>query len=233
MLETGNLALQVDLALRLVVAAVLGAVVGLEREIHDHPAGMRTHLLVSLGSALFTVLSIYGFVGTLPPTESTAPDPTRIAAQIVTGIGFLGAGAIIKYGTSIRGLTTAGSLWATAAIGMAAGAGQVVVALVGTAIVVFSLWPLNRIVDRLRIGRDRTVRVRLQLGALDRVGAVTTELAAHRVEIAGIEAQRTGKNQYEVELDLRAPATMRADALLELITSIPDVDLVESSSLGE
>jgi putative Mg2+ transporter-C (MgtC) family protein len=233
MLDAGNLALQVDLALRLVVAAVLGAVVGFEREIHDHPAGMRTHLLVSLGSALFTVLSIYGFVGALGPAEGTAPDPTRIAAQVVTGIGFLGAGAIIKYGTSIRGLTTAGSLWATAAIGMAAGAGQVVVALAGTAIVVFSLWPLNRIVDRLRIGRDRTVRVRLQLGALDRVGAVTTELAAHRVEISGIEAQRTGKNQYEVELDLRAPATMRADALLELITSIPDVDLVESSSLGE
>ena len=233
MLETGNLALQVDLALRLVVAAVLGAVVGLEREIHDHPAGMRTHLLVSLGSALFTVLSIYGFVGALAPAESTAPDPTRIAAQVVTGIGFLGAGAIIKYGTSIRGLTTAGSLWATAAIGMAAGAGQVVVALVGTAIVVFSLWPLNRIVDRLRIGRDRTVRVRLQLAALDRVGVVTTELAAHRVEIAGIEAQRTGKNQYEVELDLRPPTTMPADALLELITSIPDVELVESTTLGE
>jgi putative Mg2+ transporter-C (MgtC) family protein len=151
----------------------------------------------------------------------------------VTGIGFLGAGAIIKYGTSIRGLTTAGSLWATAAIGMAAGAGQIIVAVVGTAIVVFSLWPLNRIVDRLRIGRDRTTRVRLQLGGLDRVGAITTELAAHRVEIAGIEAQRSGKSRFEVELDLRAPATMRPDALLELIASIPDVDVLESSSLGE
>jgi putative Mg2+ transporter-C (MgtC) family protein len=233
MLETGNLALQVDLALRLLLAAVLGAVVGFEREIHDHPAGMRTHLLVSLGSGLFTVLSIYGFVGALGPAEQTAPDPTRIAAQVVTGIGFLGAGAIIKYGTSIRGLTTAGSLWATAAIGMAAGAGQIIVAVVGTAIVVFSLWPLNRIVDRLRIGRDRTVRVRLQLGALDRVGAITAELAAHRIEIAGIQAHRSGKSRFEVELDLRAPTTMRPDALLELITSIPDVELLESSTLGE
>jgi putative Mg2+ transporter-C (MgtC) family protein len=233
MFETANLALQLDLTFRLIVAAVLGAGVGFEREIHDHPAGMRTHLLVSLGSALFTVLSIYGFVGALGPADGTAPDPTRIAAQVVTGIGFLGAGAIIKYGTSIRGLTTAGSLWATAAIGMAAGAGQLVVALAGTAIVVFSLWPLNRIVDRVRIGRDRTVRVRLQLANLEGVGTVTTELAAHRVEIAGIEAQRSGKNRYEVELELRGPSTMRADTLIALITSIPDVELLESSSLSE
>jgi putative Mg2+ transporter-C (MgtC) family protein len=233
MFETGNLALQLDLTFRLLVAAVLGAGVGFEREIHDHPAGMRTHLLVSLGSALFTVLSIYGFVGALGPADGTAPDPTRIAAQVVTGIGFLGAGAIIKYGTSIRGLTTAGSLWATAAIGMAAGAGQLIIALVGTAIVVFSLWPLNRIVDRMRIGRDRTVRVRLQLADLDGVGTVTAELAAHRVEIAAIEAQRSGKNRYEVELDVRTPLTMRPDTLIALITSIPNVELLESSSLGE
>ena len=103
-----DVTLQLDLAFRLVVAAVLGALVGLEREIHAHPAGMRTHLLVSLGSAMFTVLSIHGFIGVLDPGQGAAPDPTRIAAQIVSGIGFLGAGAIIKYGTSIRGLTTAG-----------------------------------------------------------------------------------------------------------------------------
>src|SRR5256885_10105974 len=117
-----DLGLQADLAVRMFVAAVLGAAIGLEREIHEHPAGMRTHLLVALGSAIFTVLSIFGFEGVGRGNVAASVDPTRIAAQIVSGIGFLGAGAILKYGTSIRGLTTAASLWTAAAIGMAAGA---------------------------------------------------------------------------------------------------------------
>src|SRR5881397_273893 len=104
------------IALRLLLAAILGALIGLEREIHDHPAGMRTHLLVSLGSAGFTALSIYAF-------PAPGADPARVAAQIVTGIGFLGAGAILKQGVTIHGLTTAASLWVVAAVGMAAGAG--------------------------------------------------------------------------------------------------------------
>ncbi len=136
-----DLALQADLAVRMLIAAVFGAAIGLEREIHEHPAGMRTHLLVSLGSAIFTELSIFGFNGGPAPNGSLPTDTSRIAAQVVSGIGFLGAGAILKYGTSIRGLTTAASLWATAAIGMATGAGEWLIAAVGTFIVVFSLWP--------------------------------------------------------------------------------------------
>ena len=228
-----DVALQLDLAFRLLVASVLGAVVGFEREIHEHPAGMRTHLLVAFGSAMFTILSIHGFVDVLAPGQGTLPDPTRIAAQIVTGIGFLGAGAILKYGTSIRGLTTAGSLWATSAIGMAAGVGDAIIALVGTAIVVFSLWPLNRIVERLRSGAGRTIRVRLQLGRLDALGSITKELAAHRVELSGLQSQRTGKNRYEVELEMRPPAGVRVDAIVGLITALPDVELLESATISE
>lgn len=228
-----DVALQLDLAFRLLVASVLGAVVGFEREIHEHPAGMRTHLLVAFGSAMFTILSIHGFVDVLAPAQGTLPDPTRIAAQIVTGIGFLGAGAILKYGTSIRGLTTAGSLWATSAIGMAAGVGDAIIALVGTAIVVFSLWPLNRIVERLRSGADRTIRVRLQLGRLDALGSITKELAAHRVELSGLQSQRIGKNRYEVELEMRPPAGVRVDAIVALITALPDVELLESATISE
>ena len=234
MFEPAAFALQADLAFRLIVASVLGALIGLEREIHRHPAGMRTHLLVAFGSAMFTVLSAFGFVGVLAAGQGTAPDPTRIAAQVVTGIGFLGAGAIIKYGTSIRGLTTAGSLWATSAIGMAAGAGQPLVAVVGTAIVLFSLWPLNWVVDRLHIGgRDRTVRVRVQLEGLEALGALTRELAAHRIELGGIQSERLGKNRYEVELELRPPAGLQIDRLVELITALPDVEVLESASQVE
>lgn len=233
MLQSADLTLQADLAFRLIVASALGALIGLEREIHHHPAGMRTHLLVSFGSGMFTVLSAFGFVGVLAAGEGTAPDPTRIAAQVVTGIGFLGAGAIIKYGTSIRGLTTAGSLWATSAIGMAAGAGEPLIAIVGTAIVLFSLWPLNWIVERLHVGRDRTVQVRLQLDGLAPLGALTRELAAHRVELAGIQSQRLGKNRYEVELEVRPPPGLRMDGLVELIAALPDIELLESASLVE
>src|SRR3954463_11629043 len=110
---------------RLALAAALGGAIGFERELRDREAGFRTHMLVCVGSALFTIVSAYGFSDFLTSGDQVIrADPTRIAAQIVTGIGFLGAGAIIRQGVSIRGLTTAATLWVAAAIGMASGAGQ-------------------------------------------------------------------------------------------------------------
>ena len=127
-----------EAVLRLVVATGLGAAVGIERELREREAGIRTHLLVSLGSCLFTIVGAYGF-----HDFGSKVDPTRVAAQIVTGIGFLGAGTIIREGISVRGLTTAGSLWIVAAIGMASGAGYYWPAVAGTALTVFALWPLR------------------------------------------------------------------------------------------
>ena len=141
---------QLEFALRLIVAAILGAAIGIERERSDHPAGMRTHLLVSLGSATFTVLSIEAF-------KAPGADPARVAAQIVTGIGFLGAGAILKRGVSVKGLTTAASLWAVAAVGMAAGAAAYGIAIAATIIVIVSLWPL-RIIERRWFPRNDSDR---------------------------------------------------------------------------
>ena len=138
-----DLGLQLDLVLRLLLGAGLGAAIGFEREVRGHPAGLRTHTLVSLGSALFTELSIYGF----PSAPGQPVDPTRIAAQIVTGIGFLGGGAILKEGLNVKGLTTAASLWAVAAIGMAAGAGNWFLAIASTLIVLLALWPFGMIYD--------------------------------------------------------------------------------------
>src|SRR3954464_2380452 len=218
--------INLDIAGRLLLAAVLGALVGLEREVHAHPAGMRTHLLVSLGSALFTVVSIYGF--TSDPNGGNV-DPTRIAAQIVTGIGFLGAGAIIHYGTSVRGLTTAGSLWATPAIGMAETSGQALIALVACAIVLFSLWPLNWLVERLHVHSDETIRLRLPVRGLEPLGAVRNEVAKVHVEIAEVRSERTAKNRYAVELDVRPPAGTPADGLIAHIKGIPDVEFVEAA----
>ena len=149
-----------EVVLRLALAAVLGAAIGLERELREREAGLRTHLLVSLGSALFTIVSAYGFHTFLASGASVVrADPTRIAAQIVTGIGFLGAGAIIRQGLSVRGLTTAATLWVVAAIGLAAGAGYYSAAVATTVLVLVSLWPLriaaHRIFLRYRPDRER------------------------------------------------------------------------------
>ncbi len=120
---------------RVTVAFVLGGVVGYERERVQRPAGLRTHMLVAAGSACFTLASVYGFAG----LGGGPVDPSRVAAQIVTGIGFLGAGTILRTGATVRGLTTASSIWIVAAIGMAAGLGMIALAAYTTALTWFAL----------------------------------------------------------------------------------------------
>lgn len=131
--------------IRILTAAALGGMLGLERDIHGREAGLRTHLLVCAGSAVFMILStsVATFGVLKPEAFQGVTDPGRIAAQIVTGIGFLGAGAIIKDGLSVRGLTTAACLWITCSIGMTAGAGLYILALTTTFIALFSLSALN------------------------------------------------------------------------------------------
>lgn len=166
--------------MRLAAAAALGGVIGIERELREREAGFRTHLLVSLGAALFTLISAYAWADfTFSQEDGVTFDPTRIAAQIVTGIGFLGAGAIIRQGLSVRGLTTAATLWVVAAIGMACGAGFYWAAVAGTVIALISLWPL-RVVSRRLLDRPhrRQLSVELRrgrpaapaLGALEELG---------------------------------------------------------------
>ncbi len=217
-----------DVAVRLVVAALLGAAIGLERELHDHPAGMRTHLLVALGSALFTVISIFGFVGVLAAGQSAPVDPSRVAAQVVTGIGFLGAGAILKFGTTVRGLTTAASLWTAAAVGMAAGAADYIVAAVGTAIVVFSLWPLNWVEDRIHGPAAEIATMRLELRGLDAIGRISDAARTHRLDLVSIETQRLAKNRYEVSLQLRVRSAPNLQSFMEALAALGDVDVLES-----
>jgi putative Mg2+ transporter-C (MgtC) family protein len=143
---------QLGLVVRLAVALGLGAVVGWEREMQQERAGFRTYALVALGAALFTVVSAAAF-------PAASPDPTRIPAQIVTGIGFIGGGAILREGANVRGLSTAASLWGVAAIGLAAGAGLYVLAVAGALLVVFALEAMDRLERRLKeasTGSSRT-----------------------------------------------------------------------------
>jgi putative Mg2+ transporter-C (MgtC) family protein len=137
-----------DLTLRLLLAAGLGAAIGIEREFRQKPAGLRTNILIAVGAALFTTVSVQ------LATVSGTPD--RVAAQIVTGIGFLGAGAILHSGRSVHGMTTAATIWVNAAVGMAAGAGEYAMAAVATAItlvVLAVLAPIEAHFER-RAGRD-------------------------------------------------------------------------------
>jgi len=149
-----------EILLRLVVASALGAAVGLDRELRDRAAGTRTHLLVSLGAALFTLVGAYGFAG------AGRTDPSRVAAQIVTGIGFLGAGVILRQGFSVRGLTTAGSLWVAAAIGMAAGAGAYWAAVATAIITLIALGPLKKALAAA-IPPNGAERIVVELGDAD------------------------------------------------------------------
>ena len=127
-----------QLILRLVVATALTSLIGLDRELHESAAGLRTHALVGMASCLFMIASAFGFHDILG-TPNVSLDPSRIAAQIVTGIGFLGAGAIIANGSTIRGLTTAASIWTVAAIGLAVGGGMYWAAAIATAIALLLL----------------------------------------------------------------------------------------------
>ena len=221
-----DIASQIELSVRLVVAAALGLAIGFEREIHGHPAGLRTHMLVALGSALFTVLSIEGFLG----EEGAAPvDPTRIAAQIVSGIGFLGAGAILKDGIVIRGLTTAASLWATSAVGMAAGASEYVIAGVAAAVILVSLWPINAIADRLHGSNMPEMQMRLSMRRLDLLGRVSEVLLAHKLDIAQVATQRISADAYQADVAIRGRNAAEIATALEEIARVEGVDVLSSS----
>lgn len=132
---------EVDLAVRVVVALIVGLALGLEREIRGHTAGLRTLALICAGACLFTELG-------LAPIFGRFADPTRIAAQVVTGVGFLGAGSILRQGEVVIGLTTAASIWVVAAIGMAVGFGYFITAIVATVLVLVTLVLLGRVEDR-------------------------------------------------------------------------------------
>ena len=225
-----DVALQLDLAVRLLIAAALGAAVGAEREIHGHPAGIRTHMLVALGSALFTVMSIHGF-GLEGGPNSAPVDPSRIAAQIVSGIGFLGAGAILKDGVVIRGLTTAASLWATSAVGLAAGAGEHILAIVGAVIILTSLWSINALAERLHGTNQPELQLRLALQRVEALGEISTALAESRIDIAALQTQRLGRDSYRADLSLRGRSSSAMAAALETIAKIPGVDIVSTSSV--
>jgi putative Mg2+ transporter-C (MgtC) family protein len=202
--------------LRLALAGVLGGLIGLERELREREAGLRTHLLVAVGAALFTIAGAYGF-------DSVRVDPTRVAAQIVTGIGFLGAGAIIRQGFSVRGLTTAATLWVVAAVGLASGAGYYSGAVITTAVVLVALWPLRIVAYHvLRRFRAEDGRLLVELPAGTPPGSVIDEVVRTGARISSIGVGQEG-DRRRLELDLALPRNMTAPHLVARVADVPDV----------
>jgi putative Mg2+ transporter-C (MgtC) family protein len=210
-----------EVVLRLALASLLCGAIGFEREVRDQPAGFRTHILLGLGAALFTLVSAYGFE---PFTRAALGsgglqfDPTRIAAQIVAGVGFLGAGAIIRQGRDVRGLTTAASLWAVSAIGMAAGAGYLFGAAAATVLAVATLNALRRfrssVITPLRLdsaGLELDLRTTAQ-GPTDAFRVLERHDITVRSTDAEIDKERS---RYKLQIRIH-PSTDIHAALVDL-----------------
>ncbi|HEV2091807.1 MAG TPA: MgtC/SapB family protein [Rubrobacter sp.] len=229
----------VEVVVRLLATVVLCGLIGLERETRDQAAGFRTHILLGLGAALFTLVSAYGFPEfTLAALEGGGRgvqfDPTRIAAQVVTGVGFLGAGAIIRRGFDVRGLTTAASLWAAAAIGLACGAGFYFGAAATTAVVLIALY-LLRGVRIYVVSRFRTAFGVLSVRFSD-AGAelprVVEIIESRDVRIRSTDAEiEEGRASYE--LQLRIPPGRHVQEMLAEISALPSVGRVRITGLQE
>ncbi|MBS3898307.1 MAG: MgtC/SapB family protein [Dethiobacter sp.] len=222
-----------ELLLRLILAGILGGAVGFERERHNRPAGLRTHILVCLGSALVMIVSVVGFGGALGPRG----DQARIAAQVVSGIGFLGAGTIMRQGSSVRGLTTAASLWVVAAVGLATGIGLYLAAVSTTVLILISLFSLTKIEERMAKDRSRKslwLRAVDQPGLLGRVGTV---LGDHNAGITSVNLSESNfmeaynTQTVAIEMLVSVPVGFSSRRLMEHLLRIPG--MLEVSWEGE
>jgi putative Mg2+ transporter-C (MgtC) family protein len=205
---------------RLLLAAVLGGAIGAERELSDQAAGLRTHMLLTIGACLFTLISAYGF-GSGPGT-----DPSRLAAQIVTGIGFLGGGAIVRHGLTVKGLTTAASIWATASVGVAVGAGDYVLGVGGAALVSFTLLGLRRVSNMLqRWGVSREEFVLATRPGFD-VERIVEAVRGERADLRGLDRQEGG-DEDRVVLVVKLRPGYRPERLLDVLGRLEGVRQVE------
>jgi putative Mg2+ transporter-C (MgtC) family protein len=187
---------------RLLLIVVLAGVVGLERELREQEAGLRTHMLVGVGATLFVITGNFAWSELEFGNDvGVVLDPSRVVAYVITGIGFLGAGTIIKHGINIKGLTTAASLWVVAAVGVAVGAGEYGLGVIATAIVLLSLWPVRKLADAVGIRASHMHRLELELEAHGSVASVLSRLEAHGGEVASVRVtEEAGTRRVELVL---------------------------------
>ncbi len=189
-----------EAVIRLLLAALLGALIGLERELHGRAAGLRTHLLVGMGSALAMIVSLhFGEVyGSLAPdATSVQVDPARLAYGVMAGIGFIGAGTIIRHGIGIRGLTTAASLWSTASVGLACGFGMKYIAIFAATVVVFVLWGLSLLEDYLPTYQYKNVYVKFPINDKNYIATLEEFFKERRAKVTSCEHTRNTEHNFE------------------------------------
>lgn len=214
--------------LRLSLATLLGAVIGFEREYHAKEAGIRTHLLVALGACLFMILSVYGFDFMLE-RDHVSFDPSRIASQVVTGIGFIGAGTIILQKQMVRGLTTAAGLWVTAAIGLACGNGMYVVAVVTTAIVLVSLGLINVYLPYIS-QKERHITFLVEDYAV--MTEILNRLRQEKITVLNYEMHKSAEEnngKMLVTLEIRMKRYDNAKGIASILKNFEKVEIVQIS----
>lgn len=209
-----------NITVRLVVAMVLGGIVGLEREYRAKDAGFRTHFLVALGSALFTLISMYGF-------SEGVRDTSRVAAQVVSGIGFLGAGIIVLQRNVIRGLTTAAGLWVTAAIGMACGVGKFYMAALVTVLMLVGLELLSHFIPH--VGAS-SVHLSFSSPSRKEVADAIQSIRGAVADVVSYEIKNkrtTTGESYDVKLEVRLSPMQQNDKLLEILKDFDEVTILD------
>lgn len=215
-----------DILLRLLLAALIGGIIGIEREASNRPAGLRTHILVSVGSALIMMISLYGM-----PERA---DPSRIASNVVTGVGFLGAGTILRNGNTIQGLTTAASLWVCAGIGLAVGSGYYFGGIVTALIVLVSLVVLSKVEKNYLRGANKLIRITAQdrAGLIGEVGTVfgSYGISIRNITIDDLKSDDENTGYIDIKFYIKKPMGVNNENLYE---SILDVEAVKSIELEE
>lgn len=216
--------------IRIGLAALLGGAIGMERGYRAKEAGFRTHFLVALGAALFMILSAHGFNGVLV-SENHRLDVSRIAAQVVSGIGFIGAGTIIFQRQVVHGLTTAAGLWVTAAIGMAAGAGMYALATFTTVLVLIGLEALNSLLPRIG---HRNITLTLTAADRSQLREVLSQLKSDGVAIANFALSEQTRRLteaspatrcYVLKMEIKTPRSKYSEHILHFITGIDGVEV--------
>ena len=214
--------LNVDFMLRLLVAGILGAIIGLDREYRAKEAGYRTHFLVSLGSALIMIVSQYGFQEIIKE-NSVALDPSRVAAQVVSGIGFIGAGTIILQKQIVRGLTTAAGIWATAGIGLAVGAGMYAIGIATTVLTLIGLELLSYIFKSVGM---KSSMIAFSTNNKDTLKQIADRFNSKDYMIVSYEMQTLHPGEmesYQVTMVIKSKRNNDEGHLLSLMQNFPDV----------
>ncbi|PQQ47816.1 MgtC/SapB family protein [Bacillus thuringiensis] len=222
------MSLDFDLIIRIGVAGLLGAIIGLEREIRSKEAGLKTHFLVAVGSALIMVVSKYAF-SDIMFEEHMALDPSRIAAQVVSGVGFLGAGTIIIQKQAVKGLTTAAGLWATAGIGLAFGAGMYVVGVGATVLVLIGLEIVSRIF-KVQFLFPQNIILQVCINKHESVQKIleTLQVKGFQIFSYGVEVlQQNAEIVYRVEIQLKNITSEEKNTLIQHIQSMPEVTFIK------